>query len=89
MRDHAAGRGGENRRRLGRRAGLGRAPGGGQPVAGAVGERRVLPLAAPLPEMAQANLHASVRDVQGNITRVDVRFTTVQLADLIFVDDFE
>jgi hypothetical protein len=49
----------------------------------------VLPLAAPLPEMAQANLHASVRDVQGNITRVDVRFTTVQLADLIFADDFE
>jgi len=35
-----------------------------------------LPLGSPVPELAEAHVLASVRDVQGNVTRVDRKFST-------------
>lgn len=48
-----------------------------------------LPLATPMPRMDEAHIHASVRDVQGNITRLNLRFSTQLGEDDVFHDSFE
>ncbi len=48
-----------------------------------------LQLAAPLPRLDNAHLHAAVHDVQGNITRVNLRFSTALGAFDVFRDSFE
>jgi hypothetical protein len=44
-------------------------------------------LGAPLPPLAEAHLLVEIADNQGNITRVDRRFSTV--ANAVFLDGFE
>lgn len=46
-----------------------------------------IPLSEPIPPRAEAHLWVEISDRQGNITRVDRRFST--LPDLIFADGFE
>jgi hypothetical protein len=48
-----------------------------------------LPLPVALARLQEANLHASVRDRQGNITRVSVRFSTQLGPDDLIRDGFE
>ncbi|MCI1711540.1 MAG: hypothetical protein LKM39_15320 [Chiayiivirga sp.] len=48
-----------------------------------------LNLTSPLPRMDEANLHASVRDMQGNITRTTVTFSTTLGPNDLFNDGFE
>lgn len=48
-----------------------------------------LNLTSPLPRMDMANLHASVRDTQGNITRTTVTFSTTLGPNDLFNDGFE
>ena len=46
----------------------------------------VLSLGEPLPGMAEAHVFVEVKDVQGNVTRVDRRFA---VGETIFSDGFE
>ncbi len=46
----------------------------------------VVPLSQPLPGLAEAHLFAEVRDLQGNVVRVDRRFATTET---VFADGFE
>jgi hypothetical protein len=50
---------------------------------------REIALAPPLHSLPQAHVYASVRDVQGNITRVARRFSITAGADDLFRDGFE